>query len=54
VFWGREQLRDQFLHNPDPSNDTDVGRHAGKQPVENVLSLVRERDEVFLRIRYTF
>jgi hypothetical protein len=31
-----------------------VGRHAYRDFVENGLSAVRDRDEMFLRIRYTF
>jgi hypothetical protein len=31
-----------------------VGRGAYKSFVENGLSAVRERDEIFMRIRYTF
>jgi hypothetical protein len=53
VFWGREQLRLVDLHPIAPS-ESRVGRHRDKQPVENALTAVRERDEIFLRIRYTF
>jgi hypothetical protein len=31
-----------------------VGEHSYSTAVENGLSVVRERDEVFLRLRYTF
>jgi len=31
-----------------------AGRHAYRDFVENGLSAVRDRDEAFLRIRYTF
>ena len=31
-----------------------AGRNAYKEFVENALSVVRDREEVFLRIRYTF
>jgi hypothetical protein len=53
VFWGREQLRPLDLHPPGP-DALRGGRHADKQPIENILTAIRERDEIFLRIRYTF
>jgi hypothetical protein len=31
-----------------------VGRHAYDDAVENALAVVRERDEIFMRLRYTF
>ena len=31
-----------------------TGRHAYKDFAENGLSAVRDRDEIFLRVRYTF
>jgi Protein of unknown function (DUF1302) len=52
-FWGRWE----FEHAPIAPLGT-LGNEAGKlayrDAVENGLSVVRERDEVFLRIRYTF
>jgi hypothetical protein len=53
VFAGREQER------PMPINELATvgerfGRNAYKTSVENGLAVIRERDEVFLRIRYTF
>jgi hypothetical protein len=31
-----------------------VGDHAYQDAVENALAVVRERDEIFMRLRYTF
>jgi hypothetical protein len=51
-FWGRYEKK------PAPmvpvALPERVGRMANKSWVENGLSLVRERDEAFMRIRYTF
>ena len=53
VFEGREEPRvDGAL--PDGRSRTRTGRDAYKDFVENGLSAVRDRDEMFLRIRYTF
>jgi hypothetical protein len=52
-FWGRFQARTAPLATVgDPPFRT--GRHAQKDFVENGLSVVRDRDEIFLRVRYTF
>jgi hypothetical protein len=52
VFTGREQFRRMSL---EPTNlSSRAGQHAYTEVVENGLSAVRDRDEVFLRIRYTF
>jgi hypothetical protein len=52
VFTGREEPRVMALH------PTALGSRAGRGRyrdfVENGLSAVRDRDEIFLRIRYTF
>jgi hypothetical protein len=52
VFTGREESRPMAL------NQTALGVRAGRNAyrdfVENGLSVVRDRDEAFLRIRYTF
>ena len=52
VFTGREEPRPMAL------NQTSLGVRAGRNAyddfVENGLSVVRDRDEAFLRIRYTF
>ena len=50
---GRDQLR------PAPLNDINIvgdsfGRNAYKTTVQNGLAVIRERDEIFLRIKYTF
>jgi hypothetical protein len=52
LFMGREERRDMAISPVALSNRT--GRHANKDFVENGLSAVRDRDEIFLRLRYTF
>ena len=53
-FWGRCEQRDiadraaRHVGNRRPASD------AYQDAVENGLAVVRERDEVFLRLRYTF
>jgi len=53
VFFGRTEL-EELPVNPisPPANRADP--NAYQVPVENALSLVRDRDEVFFRLRYTF
>jgi hypothetical protein len=52
AFMGREEARAMAIT---PSSLTNrAGRHAYKDFVENGLSAVRDRDEIFLRVRYTF
>jgi hypothetical protein len=53
VFNGREELRDMSV-NPLGGSDAFVGQNAYKVAVENGLAAVRDRDEVFFRLRYTF
>jgi hypothetical protein len=52
VFSGREEARPMAISPTSLSNRT--GRHAYKDFAENGLSAVRDRDEFFLRVRYTF
>jgi hypothetical protein len=52
VFAGRMAARDMPLSPTSLGNR--AGRHAYDDFVENGLSVVRERDELFLRVRYTF
>ena len=52
LFTGREERRDMALSPTSLSNR--VGRNAYNDFVENGISAVRERDEVFLRLRYSF
>jgi hypothetical protein len=52
VFSGREEARPMAISPTSLSNRT--GRHAYKDFAENGLSAVRDRDEVFLKVRYTF
>jgi hypothetical protein len=51
-FWGRYEKKPTSLWSV--ALDNRVGRGAYKSFVENGLSAVRERDEIFMRIRYTF
>jgi hypothetical protein len=52
IFEGREEPRVMAFEPTFLGNR--VGRHAYKDFVENGLSAVRDRDEIFLRMRYTF
>jgi hypothetical protein len=52
VFAGRMAVRDMPLAPVSLGNR--AGRHAYDDFVENGLSVVRERDELFLRVRYTY
>jgi hypothetical protein len=52
-FLGKTELRDNPLL-PVSSVDTQVGKDAYHQGVENALAVVRDRDEVFFRLRYTW
>jgi hypothetical protein len=52
LFWGRYQGK-TFPVNPiGPSNQT--GAYAYREWVENGLAAIRDRDEVFMRLRYAF
>jgi len=53
AFAGREESRPMALAGLSPATER-FGRHAYRTSVENGLSLIRERDELFLRIRYAF
>jgi hypothetical protein len=52
-FWGKYQRRTMPFFQPGTHGDH-VGPTAYRQFVENGLSVVKARDEAFLRIRYTF
>ncbi len=52
LFGGREQTRPMPVVPSSLSNRT--GRHAFEDFAENGLSAIRDRDEIFLRVRYTF
>jgi hypothetical protein len=52
-FFGEAQLRANPLL-PVSTVDTQVRHHAYQQGVENALAVVRDRDEVFFRLRYTW
>ena len=51
-FFGSFQKREAPLY--ENSLDNRVGRGAYNSFVENGLAAIRERDELWLRIRYTF
>ena len=53
VFMGRQQLRDAPINEIRPGLNR-VGENAYKDAVENGLSALRERDEIYLTLRYTF
>lgn len=53
IFMGREQIHEMPLAGIGPAANQ-RGKYAYKVGVENGISLVRDRDEVFLRLRYTF
>jgi hypothetical protein len=52
-FFGSPELRSNPLL-PVSRVSTQVGHHAYQQGVENALAVVRDRDEVFFRLRYTW
>ncbi len=52
-FWGRFQTTDIPIQGLSTVG-AQVGRDAYTQGVENGLAVVRERDEFFMRLRYTF
>ncbi|RIK99955.1 MAG: hypothetical protein DCC71_19635 [Proteobacteria bacterium] len=53
VFWGRTELRDAPVNEIRPALNR-VGSHAYEDAVVNGLSALRERDEVWFGLRYTF
>ena len=53
LFWGRWEYVDTAIA-PLGVVGNEVGHHAYQDGVENGLSVVRERDEAYVRIRYTF
>jgi hypothetical protein len=52
-FFGRGQLKDMPVRGFAPTS-LRAGENLYKDGVENVLSLIRHRDEIFFRLRYTF
>jgi hypothetical protein len=52
-FWGRWEYEDSAIA-PLGTVGSESGSKAYQDGVENGLSVVRERDEAYLRIRYTF
>jgi hypothetical protein len=53
IFAGREQQRIMPINELAIVSDR-FGRNAYRQSVENGLAVIRERDEIFLRVKYTF
>jgi hypothetical protein len=53
VFFGRTQLVDMPVRELAPAVNR-TGRNAYKNGVDNQLSAIRRRDEMFLRLRWTF
>jgi hypothetical protein len=53
AFAGREQRRPMPIQELAPASER-FGRHAYTSTVENGLAVIRERDEIFLRVKYTF
>jgi len=54
IFAGRWKEFDASINDPADGNNNRIGKDANKQFTEPGLSAIRERDEVFLRLRYTF
>ncbi len=52
LFWGRYEGKDLPLNPIAPSNQ--AGAWSYNSWVENGLAVIRDRDEVYMRIRYTF
>ena len=53
TFWGRNELVDMPVNEIAPAANRQ-GARAYKNATENLISIIRDRDEVFLRLRYTF
>jgi hypothetical protein len=53
AFIGHEEFNDRAVNGPGGVSNLD-GEHANSVAVENGLAAVRDRDEVFVRLRYTF
>ena len=53
MFFGQGQYKDMPVRAFAPTSGR-AGKHAYQDGVENVLSAINRRDEVFVRLRYTF
>jgi hypothetical protein len=53
IFMGKEQIHEMPISGIGPASNQ-RGEYAYKVGVENGIALVRDRDEVFMRLRYTF
>jgi hypothetical protein len=52
-FWGRTEMESMPINELGPPSNR-VGKYTYDVGVDNVLSVIRKRDEVFLRLRWTF
>ena len=52
-FFGRTELSDMAVQEVSPVINR-AGAHAYRQPVENGFSSIRKRDEIFVKLRWTF
>ena len=53
LFYGRTQLRDMSVNEISAPGNR-AAQHAYKDPTDQFISNVRNRDEIFMRLRYTF
>ena len=53
-FFGRTELKDMAVQRDRAARRTAPGANAYENGVDNVLSVIRQRDEVFMRLRWTF
>ncbi|MCH2171487.1 hypothetical protein MK489_11935, partial [Myxococcota bacterium] len=53
LFFGRTELKNMPINPIGPPGNS-AGANYNKVPVDNLLSLVRHRDEVYMKLRYTF
>ena len=53
MFYGREQKGDISVNGIGPASN-EQGDWAYNTGAQNGISIVRDRDEVFLKLRYTF
>jgi hypothetical protein len=52
-FWGRTEMESMPINEIGPPGNR-TGKYTYETGVDNVLSVIRKRDEVFLRLRWTF
>ncbi len=54
IFEGRFKQAPASVNDPGDGASLRIGKHRNKQFFEPGLSVIRERDEIFMRLRYTF